>query len=127
MTTEKKTLPQIMLTGDKALLLAEGAKLNKEKKAAEKRLAEIKIEMKLKEEGVYKNKAGDELTLVFSDAYSEIDPEKLFNLFVKNRKKRKFWSVVKVHLGALGKIVPASSIAAMRTKLDKPITKWTFR
>ena len=127
MATKKKVLKNFKLTGDNALLLAEASKLSNQKKSAEKRIKEIKKEMNLSEEGIYSNTAGDKLTLAMSDAFTEIDPEKLFNQFVKNRKKGKFWSVVKVQLGALEKIVPSTSIAAMRTKLDTQTARWTFR
>lgn len=116
----------IMLEGDNALLLAEACKLNKTKKAAEKRLKAIKKEMGLDVAADYENKAGDTLALTFSDKFTDVEPEKLFNLFVKNRKKAKFWGVVKVQLGELVKIVPESSIAKMREKLD-PTAKWTFK
>jgi len=128
---QKKELPPeddepILLEGDDALLLAEACKLNKEKKAAEKRIKKIKTELGLKDAGEYVNKAGDTLVLSLADKFTEIDPEKLFAKFVKNRKKKKFWTVVKVQLGALEKVVPASSIKKMREKLD-PTKKWSFK
>ncbi len=116
----------ILLEGDRALLLAEACKLNKTKKAAEKRLKAIKKEMDLTVASDYENKAGDTLALTFSDKFTDVEPEKLFNLFVKNRKKAKFWGIVKVQLGELVKIVPESSIKKMREKLD-PTAKWTFK
>ncbi|MCP4369879.1 MAG: hypothetical protein GY797_17455 [Deltaproteobacteria bacterium] len=115
----------IMLDGDDALLLAEACKLNKEKKAAEKRIKKIKTVLDLNA-GEYMNKAGDKLVLSEADKFSEIDPERLFKLFVKNRKKQKFWTVVKVQIGEVSKIVPESSIKKLREKLD-PIMKWSFK
>lgn len=116
----------VMLDGDNALLLAEACKLNKEKKAAEKRIKKIKTLMDLDKAGEYENKAGDKLVLSMADKYSEIDPEKLFNKFVKNKMKKRFWTIIKVQLGPLTKIVPESSIAKMRHALD-PTAKWSFK
>ena len=110
------------LTDKQALLIAEGCKKHKEMKAAEARLAAIKEELDLPK-GKYVNNAGDSLTITSEDKYTEIDPEKLYMQFVKNNKIRQFWSVVKVQITPLGKIIPESSISKMRDKLD-PTTKW---
>ncbi len=116
----------IVLEGENALLLAEACKLNKEKKAAEKRIKKIKTLMDLDKAGEYENKAGDKLVLTHADTFTEIDPKELFEKFVKNKKKEKFWTVVKVHLASLKKIVPESAIEKLRENLD-PTEKWTFK
>jgi len=117
----------ILLTGTKALLLAEACKLNKTKKDAEKRIKKIKIEMKLKT-GEYINEANDKLVLSESDKFSDVDARKLYLKFKKKSKamEMKFFSIVKVQIGPLGKIMPESIIEKLRTKLD-PIKKWSFK
>jgi len=115
-----------VLTGEKGILLAEACKLNKLKKSAEKRIKEIKKEFELTKKGEYSNKAGDILVLSSSDTFTEIDPEKLYKRFEKNRKKKKFWTVVKVQITPLKKLIPETSIEKLREKLN-PVLKWSFK
>jgi len=118
----------ILLKGKKAVLLAEACKLTTIKKNAEKRIKQIKTEMDLKNAGEYVNEANDKLVLSESDKFSDIDARKLYNKFKAKSKamEMKFFSIVKVQVGPLGKILPQSVIDKMRFRLD-PIKKWSFK
>jgi len=118
----------ILLKGKKALLLAEACKLNVTKKNAEKRIKQIKIEMDLKNAGEYVNEANDKLVLAESDKFTDIDARKLYNKLKKKSKsmEMKFFTVVKVQVGPLEKIMPKTVIGRMRSKLD-PIKRWSFK
>lgn len=118
----------ILLKGTKALLLAEACKLNKTKKDAEKRIKKIKAEIDLNKTGEYKNEADDRLVLSESDKFSDVDARKLYLKFKRKSKamEMKFFSIVKVQIGPLEKIMPKSIIEKLRIKLD-PIQKWSFK
>jgi len=118
----------ILLKGKKALLLAEACKLNKTKKEAEKRIKVIKTEMGLKNPGEYVNEANDKLVLSESTKFSDVDARKLFLKFKKKSKamEKLFFSIIKVQIGPLEKILPETAINKLRVKLD-PIKKWAFK
>jgi hypothetical protein len=115
-----------MLKGDKAVLLAEGCKINKEKKKAEKRLAEIKKEIGIKAPGTYVNKAGDELVIAETEKWSDISPKKVLDYLKKNRLSNRFPEVVKVQMAPLKKLVPETIIEKWRFPLDS-ILRWTWK
>ena len=115
-----------MLEGKNALLLAEGAKLNKIKKEAEKRLTEIKKELGIKEPNTYKNEAGDALVVSIMDKNSDIEPKKVMAYLKKMKMTARFPEVIKVQLTPLRKIVPESVIEGWQIKLD-PIIKYSWK
>jgi len=116
----------ILLKGKKALLLAEGCKLTKTKKNAEKRIKEIRKEIDLNKAAEYINDANDKLVISESDKFSDVDPKKLYNKFKTKKMITKYFTIVKVQIGPLEKLMPKSIIAKMRTKLD-PIEKWSWK
>ncbi len=115
-----------LLEGDDALLLAEACKLDKSKKAADKRLKEIKIDLDLFLAGDYTNKAGDTVKVSSSAKKSEIDPLELFRLFKGKKIVKRFWSCIKVQLTPLKKVIATTEIEALQTDLD-PIIKYSFK
>jgi len=115
-----------ILEGKNALLLAEGAKLNKIKKEAEKRLTEIKKELGIKEPNTYKNEAGDALVVSIMDKNSDIEPKKVMAYLKKMKMTARFPEVIKVQLTPLRKIVPESIIEGWQIKLD-PIIKYSWK
>jgi len=115
-----------ILEGKNALLLAEGAKLNKIKKEAEKRLTEIKKELGIKEPNTYKNEAGDALVVSIMDKNSDIEPKKVMAYLKKMKMTARFPEVIKVQLTPLRKIVPESVIEGWQIKLD-PIIKYSWK
>lgn len=112
--------------GKKALLIAEGCKLNKTKSDAEKRLKEIKIEIDITSEGTYKNDAGDVLVVSESDNFSDIEPKKVLAYLKKMKMAARFPEVIKVQITALKKLVPETVIAKWRTPLD-PTIKFSWK
>lgn len=123
---------EILLKGEKAELLAEACKLDKEIKKSKKRLDKIKVLLDLDKTkdlvkaGEYVSEAGAKLVITHAEKFTDVDPEKLYNLFVKNRKKKKFFTVVKVNLTNLKKLIPESSIKKLRSPLDSTV-KWSFK
>lgn len=117
---------EIILQGKKALLLAEGAKLNKVKKEAEKRLSEIRAELDIKEAGTYKNEAGDMLAVSVMVKFSDIDPKNVMSYLKKMKMAARFPDVIKVQLTPLRKIVPESIINKWQIPLD-PIIKFSWK
>jgi len=115
-----------ILEGTNALLLAEGCKLSKIKKDAEKRIAEIKKKIGLKEEGIYKNEVGDILDISVMDKNSDIEPKKVMAYLKKMKMTARFPEVIKVQLTPLRKIVPESVIEGWQIKLD-PIIKYSWK
>ena len=115
-----------LLKGKRALLLAEGCKLAKEKKAIEARLAEIKKEIQLIEPGTYYNEAGDTLTIAETIKFTDISPKSVLSYLKKNRMANRFPECVKVQITPLKKIVPESVITRWRTPLD-PIQRWNWK
>ena len=93
----KKAKPVVkIMKGKKALLIAEGCKLNKKKKDAEKRLAEIKIEIDLTADGTYKNEAGDSLVISSSEKFTEIEPKKVLAYLKKMKMGARFPETIKI-------------------------------
>lgn len=115
-----------LLKGEQALLLAEACKIDKEKKEKEARIAEIRIEIKLKKAGTYKNQAGDMLTIAETEKWTDIDPLKLKNYLKRNNSLSKFFGLVKVQMTPLKKLVPETAINKMRSKLDSSL-RWSFK
>ena len=123
----KKAKPVVkLMKGKKALLLAEGCKLNKVKKDAEKRLKEIKTEIELEKEGTYKNEAGDQLIVSVTEKFSDITPKKVMDYLKKMKMGSRFPETIKVQITPLKKIVPESVIAKWRTPLD-PTIKYSWK
>lgn len=114
------------LTGEKALLLAEGCKLDKEKKVIEKRLKKIKETFSNEKPGTYKNKAGDQLTISETDTFTEINPKTVFEYLKRNKMMVHFPSTVKVQITPLKKVIAESVFSKWRTKLD-PIKRLSFK
>lgn len=110
-----------LLTGDKALLLAEACKLDKQKKAAEKRLKVIKAELALDTKGDYTNKAGDVVKVSITPKKSDVDPQELHTKLKEQKKTSKFWSCVKVQLTPLKKVLVEAEILKMQFDLDDVI------
>jgi len=115
-----------MLKGDQAELLAEACKLNKTKKDAEKRLGEIKGELKKLKPGDYTNRGGDTLNVSVTDKTSDVDAMSLFNYFKRKKQTSRFWACVKVQLGELRKQVPETTIDKWIDKLGET-KKFTFK
>lgn len=115
-----------LLESDRALLLAEACKLNKEIKKAEKRLKAIKVELSFDTKGDYVNKAGDKVVVSLTPKKSDIDPQRLYKLMLKNKMQGRFWGVVKVQLTPLKKVIPESAIEKLQNDLD-PIVKCSFK
>lgn len=123
--TKKKAVVKTF-KGKKALLLAEGCKLNKVKKDAEKRLKEIKEEIDIAVEGTYTNEVGDKLVVSESDNYTDIDPKDV-KMYLKNNKMlKRFSETIKVQLTPLKKLVPESVYDTWRSKLD-PTLKFSWK
>lgn len=116
----------MLLKGKNALLLAEGCKLNKQKKELEKRLEAIKEEMGLKDEGTYTNEAGDELNIAEVEKFTDIEPKKVLTWLKNNGMSARFSECVKVQLTPLKKLVPESVYTKWRKPLD-PSTRWTWK
>lgn len=114
------------LKGNKALLLAEGCKLNKQKKEIDKRIAQIKKELKIKEAGTYTNLAGDELNVAEFDNFSDIDPAKVITYMRKQRMISRLPEVFKVKLTELRKIIPEDTIEGWRYPLSSS-TRWSWK
>ncbi len=115
-----------LLEGDEALLLAQACKLDKEKKAAEKKLKAVKAKLKLTEKGEYTNKAGDVVKVSVAEKKTDIDPKRLHALLVKKKMLSRFWGCVKVQLAPVKKVIPESIILKMQNDLD-PTIKCSFK
>ena len=114
------------LKGKNALALAECCKWNKKKKEAEKKLKAARAKLKLDKEGDYKNDAGDILTISEVEKKKDIDPQKLFKAMKKQKKQKRFWDVIKVHLTTLKTILSLEEVEAMQE--DAPSTlKFVFK
>ena len=112
--------------GKKALLVAEGCKLNKEKKGIDTRLAEIKDELSLKVAGTYTNEAGDKLVISETEKFTDIQPKSVMNYLKKNKMASRFPETVKVQITALKKLVPETVIQKWRTSLDSTL-RWSWK
>lgn len=112
----------LLLEDEDGLLLMEACKLDKKKKATEKRLKEIKEKLNLIEKGEYTNTAGDIVKITITPKKSEIDPQELYNIMTKKQIGKKFWGCVKVQITPLKKVVPETAIEKMQYELD-PIVK----
>jgi hypothetical protein len=116
-----------LLTGEKALLLAEGCKINKQKKDIEKRLTEIKEALDLNVKGDYSNSAGDVVNLSLTAKFTDPDPKEFFNI-MKSKKLTKFaWGCLKVGLTEAKKYVTEKELSKLRTDLKDPIKRFTFK
>ena len=115
-----------IVKGKKALLIAEGCKLNKERKLLEKRLNEIKVELSFKKDGNYNNEAGDVLQIAKTEKFTEIEPKRLYTYLKKLNKSHSFFRVVKVQLTELKKVIPETAINKMREELD-PTLRWSWK
>jgi len=105
------------LIGKKGLLLAEGCKLNKEKKEIDKRLKEIKGELTgfINEDGSYTNAAGDILVVAAKEQYTEIDGKEVLSYLKTQKMGKRVWEVLKVQVTPLKKLVPDEVIDGMRS------------
>lgn len=122
MTTE-------LIKGKRALLIAEGCKLNKEKKAVEARLKEIKKELEesgIDMAGTYTNEAGDSLNISETEKFTDIDPKKVLNWLRKNKLTSQFPDTVKVQITPLKKLVPESVYSKWRSPLDS-VLRWSWK
>lgn len=117
---------EIMLKGDKALLLAEAVKLNKEKNQCEDRISAIKVKMGVMTAGTYTNQAGDKLVISEIERYAEIDPKKVMDYLRKQKLVSQFPSTVKVQITPLKKLVPQATIAKWRKFVDSSL-RWSFK
>ena len=115
-----------IIKGRKALLLAEGCKLNKIKKDAENRLKEIKAEIEFNSSGTYKNEAGDQLVIAETKKFSDIPPKKVLDYLKKMKMNSRFPEVIKVQLTPLKKVVPETIISKWRTPLDS-VLRWSWK
>lgn len=113
------------LTGDKALLLAEGCKLNKQKKEAEKRLKEIKKSLDLKVAGQYTNSAGDKLNFTVVSNLTDPEPEDFYKEMKKKKLKAFFWKCIKVSITEAKKYLTEKEMNKLRAPLD-PTQKYSF-
>jgi hypothetical protein len=110
------------LIGNRAVLLAEACKLTKAKKEAEERIKEIKEELGPLEAGDYINKAGDILSIIESQNYTELNPKQVLEWLKKQRMGKLFFTVVKIQLTPLKKVMPETQINKLRNATTK-----TFR
>lgn len=125
----KKVIEQehsFLLTGDNALLLAEGCKLNKQKKDIDKRLAEIKKSLNLEIAGDYSNLVGDEVNFALIPKLTDPDPKEFHSLMKSKKLTKFFWGCVKVGLTEAKKYVTEKELNNLRTELD-PVKKYTFK
>jgi tetrahydromethanopterin S-methyltransferase subunit G len=122
---EKEPNP-FMLSGEKALLVAEGCKLDKQKKDIEKRLTEIKKALDFKKAGEYSNSAGDRIVVSIRDNYTNIVPKELYSTMKKKKLGKFFWGSVKVALTEAKKYLTEKEIDSLRKKLD-PIKIYSFK
>ena len=111
-----------LFKGKKALLLAEGCKLNKEIKERNERLSEIKDELDITKPGTYRNEANDELVVSETEQFSDIAPQDVLAYLRKKKMGKRIWECVKVQLTPLRKVIPEDKIDEMRIKL-----RTTFR
>jgi len=112
--------------GKKALLIAEGCKLSKEKKRVEERMKEIKKELGTLSPGTYENEAGDSLVVSEMEKFSDINPKKVLDYLKKQKMVGRFPETVKVQITPLKKIVPESVIERWRTPLDS-VSRWSWK
>jgi len=123
----KKEAPVVkLMKGKKALLIAEACKLDKQKKAAEKRIKEIKAEIDLNKDGTYKNEAGDSLVISSAEKFTDIEPKKVMAYLKKMKMQARFSETIKVQITPLKKLVPESTIATWRKPLD-PTIKYSWK
>jgi hypothetical protein len=115
-----------LVKGKKALLLAEGCKLNKQKKEIENRLKEIKTEIDFKIPNTYRNEAGDELVLSETERFTDVLPEDVRSYLKKNRLGKHFFGCVKVNITSLKKVMPETVINAYRKPLDS-VMRFTWK
>ncbi len=114
-----------ILSGNKALLLAEACKLNKEAKEITKRLSEIKTELDL-DVGSFSNEAKDTVTISESVKMSPIEPKKVFLYMKKNDLRAEFWKCVKIQLTELRKQVPEKIVTKWERKIGTT-KRWVFK
>ena len=112
--------------GERAKLLTEACDLNRIKKNAEKRLAEIRKEIDINDKGVYVNYNNDQLTVVESIPKSDIDPKELYAYMLKEKKLESFWTSVKVGITELKKHLSEGIVDGLRHDLD-PVLKFTYK
>jgi tetrahydromethanopterin S-methyltransferase subunit G len=115
-----------LLTGNKALLLAEGCKIDKQKKDIEKRLKEIKDELELDLAGEYSNSAGDRLNLSFTPRFTDPDPKEVYAIMKTKKLGKFFWKCIKVGLTEAKKYVSEKELNKLRKELD-PIKRHSFK
>jgi hypothetical protein len=115
-----------LLTGDKALLLAEGCKLNKQKKEIDKRLTEIKKSLEFEKAGDYSNSAGDVVNFSLVPKFSEPDPKEFHSVMKSKKLTKFFWGCVKVGITEAKKFLTEKELDKLRTELD-PTKKYTFK
>lgn len=122
----KKEEHSFLLKGDKALLLAEGCKINKQKKDIEKRLNEIKKELDFKIAGDYSNSAGDVVNFSLVQKYTDPDPKEFHSVLKKKKLGKFFWSCVKVAITEAKKYTTEKELNNLRVELDST-PKFTFK
>jgi hypothetical protein len=125
-TAPKKEEHSFLLTGDKALLIAEGCKINKQKKDIEKRLTEIKKDLDLNVAGDYSNSAGDVVNVSLVSKFTDPDPKEFYSIMKKKKLGKFFWNCVKVGITEAKKYTTEKELNNLRTELD-PTKKFTFK
>ena len=119
---------ETILKGKMALLLAEGCKLNKQKKEIEKRLEEIKKEIEINSPGDYVNEAKDALNVAEVERFSDVSPKDVLDWLKRQKPSMvsKFPETVKVQITQLERFVPKSVINGWRFPLDSTL-RWTWK
>lgn len=115
-----------ILEGNQAMLLAEGAKINTQIKALDKRFKEIKAELGTLPVGTYENQAKDKLVISETERFTDIDPKKVFDYLKKEKRMASFPGTVKVQITPLKKVIAASVFDKWRKPLD-PIKRMSFK
>lgn len=103
------------LIGKRGLLLAEGCKLGKEKKAIDERMKEIKKSLKINEAGSYTNAAGDVLIVAAYEQFTEIDGKEVLDYLKTQKMGKRIWECLKVQVTPLKKLIPDEVIDGMRS------------
>jgi len=148
MTPHEKELVKVLVKGKNSKLLKEASELTKrmeevQRKASEKAqkaykkyqpeidelrsaIDNIKAKLGPLADGDYFNKSGNTVLVRTIISYTHPTVEDTKELLKKKRKGRLFYSIVKVQLGELKKILTDEEIQSLREE-EKRETKYTFK
>lgn len=109
-----------------AELIAEGCKLNRQIKIKEKRLAEIKAQLKHLAEGKYMTPNGKTVNVILQDQMSAIDPEAAQKALRDLRKGKEFMGCVKVMMDEIKRRLDPDVLKTLQSKCGT-IRKYSFK